>query len=476
MVFLMTTNLIAMRTELLTFVLPVKHVKVILQALFVMLFVLIGFQSQAQKQDDCGFFAPDSLVARFVDKESVILRREAYLYNQYKDVKELPQINYLQFRNGQFFPIVFPVAPALRDIPVVAHVVRRSNGRNGLSEKELTEAIRSANEHLVGLLLKLELCEIRYIDSDDLFAFRFDNRSFMDLNPPRFDQLDYNRLNVSNRNVPNKLNIYFVPNSRTSWTWLPNRDPNTQHILMNNAQALNGTTLVHELGHWFNLFHTHENTIRSNNGIRMGGPEFVRRHNCDILGDFLCDTPADPQISRGSNVSNNCQYIGNSRDVEGRLYSPDVNNFMSYSSSCRNRFSRGQTWRLWSSLLGIEQDRGYLLLPCKYRAGNLVDLSGQWTNINRRTNSITRVEVSNNSSTIRVYGACHPNDCDWGESPMIAMFDHYKVVYNQGFAVRELDVRRSLPNRISVVTRTIYNDGREPRVSVDVLVRRRARG
>ncbi len=60
------------------------------------------------------------------------------------------------------------------------------------------------------------------------------------------------------------------------------------------------------------------------------------------------------------------------------------------------------------------------------------DQHGSWRNINANTNSVTRVNVRNECSDhqtcdengnctwnggyfVRVYGKCHPTDCDWGQ-------------------------------------------------------------
>ena len=87
------------------------------------------------------------------------------------------------------------------------------------------------------------------------------------------------------------------------------------------------------------------------------------------------------------------------------------------------------------------------------------ELLGNWTNIDSNTRSITRVKIDFACSdvvlcdtnghcsqdytgfVIRVYGACQPTNCDWGQ----ANAEVYKLpgevltaYYNQGFAQRNL--------------------------------------
>lgn len=84
-------------------------------------------------------------------------------------------------------------------------------------------------------------------------------------------------------------------------------------------------TLTHEIGHLLGLSHTHDGAIE---------PELVDGSNCAVGGDMLCDTPADPNLSTPGYVIAPCQYVGTVTDANGDLYTPLLNNVMSYSP-CR---------------------------------------------------------------------------------------------------------------------------------------------
>jgi hypothetical protein len=120
----------------------------------------------------------------------------------------------------------------------------------------------------------------------------------------------------------------------------------TQAILLNNACIAtsgaygNHSTFSHEIGHYFNLFHTHEPAF---------GLEFVNGSNCGGTGDLVCDTPADPSLNGVVDI--NCQYTGNATDPNGATYSPDPHQLMSYSTKyCRDTFSPQSIARIVETL------------------------------------------------------------------------------------------------------------------------------
>ena len=93
-----------------------------------------------------------------------------------------------------------------------------------------------------------------------------------------------------------------------------------------------GKILAHELGHNLGLYHTHEN---------FGGNELVDQSNCNVAGDYICDTAADPNLN--GKVGSDCSYTGLDVDSMGNSYKPPVNNIMSYTNDdCRTEFTKEQ--------------------------------------------------------------------------------------------------------------------------------------
>jgi len=220
---------------------------------------------------------------------------------------------------------------ALSSVPIKAHIIRTDASSGGLSESQLNDALSIMNAFYANAFLEFFLCEgINYIDDSNLYDFETDEQDAM----------------TAANNVNNVINIYFANTvtSSTSGSGLcgyASFPGGPEVILMNNSCAINGSTLSHEMGHFFALYHTHGG---SNSTLTE---ELVDGSNCDTTGDFICDTPADPQLSY-TNVTNSCVYTGTDIDANGQTFNPDPLNIMSYSrKECRVQFSPEQYARIY---------------------------------------------------------------------------------------------------------------------------------
>ena len=221
---------------------------------------------------------------------------------------------------------------AISSVPIKAHILRNDTGLGGLSEFELNNALTIMNNYYANAYLEFFLCDgINYIDDSNLFDFETDEQNAM----------------TTAYNVDNIINIYFANTVTSSssgsglcgYAYFPG---GPRVILMNNSCAVNGSTLSHEMGHFFALSHTHGNV----NGTLT--TELVDGSNCGSSGDFICDTPADPQLG-GSNVSASCVYTGIDFDANGDFFDPNPFNIMSYSrKACRTEFSPQQYARIYA--------------------------------------------------------------------------------------------------------------------------------
>ncbi len=163
---------------------------------------------------------------------------------------------------------------------------------------------------------------------------------------------------LSSHDVSNVLNIYFFNQVRINgvpvcgYSYLP---PSQDRVIMskNTACILSEEVFLHEIGHYFSLYHTHGKFGTS------GSLELVTRGlgaNCTYEGDDLCDTPADPGLSV---YGAGCGYNNSTlTDANGDVYTPMTDNIMSYSGiNCKDVFTLGQMNRMVYSILN---DRSYL--------------------------------------------------------------------------------------------------------------------
>ncbi|MCP3920760.1 MAG: hypothetical protein GY711_34975 [bacterium] len=221
------------------------------------------------------------------------------------------------------------------EVDVAFHIVRRTNGSGGLDAGALDGDLADLNDAFESTGIRFERgTSVRYIDSD-AFYFEIDTQA----------EIDALR---STSPVAGMINVYFTPNLANENYSLCGISSFTfsavQGIVMNNSCSSsfgNHATLVHEFGHYFDLFHTHETAF---------GVECPDGSNCGQAGDLVCSTPADPNLS--GQVSQ-CQYTGNATAC-GFPYEPQPSNYMSYAPiSCRVRFRGGQRTRMLATLIQL---------------------------------------------------------------------------------------------------------------------------
>ncbi|MEW6196410.1 MAG: T9SS type A sorting domain-containing protein [Bacteroidota bacterium] len=127
------------------------------------------------------------------------------------------------------------------------------------------------------------------------------------------------------------------------------------------------TTLPHEMGHYFDLFHTWFRYFKDDNNydkenIARTGP----CTNWDKTGDLLKDTPADPYSDKAgiNNINSNCQFVYHSSYVDNcdqTNYSPLTDNMMitQQKDNCRTTFTEDQMERMNETLMDYRYDLLY---------------------------------------------------------------------------------------------------------------------
>lgn len=219
---------------------------------------------------------------------------------------------------------------AFRYIRVAIHIVRQSNGTNGVTKGDIQIGISEANAEFAPSNIVFIPVYQDFIDSD----------TYATLTDAEGDSL--RQVN----SIPGMLNLYFVPSApycgqSTFPAGVPGSDNGPQGIIIQNSCAALGGVVAHEIGHYYSLYHTHET------GFGADCPIYI---NCYQLGDLVCDTPPDPGLHNctgdlGSCVDN-CEYTGTAR-CGNATYAPNVNNTMSYTDpECMTGFSAGQNARI----------------------------------------------------------------------------------------------------------------------------------
>ena len=310
------------------------------------------------------------------DCGTLLLQQQVDYMNQTRDDRVETKIELLTGENEKIY------------LQVVTHLVRDGNGQNGLSLEQLETAMEQLNLAFDKTILRFNLCEINYID-----------------NQAYFERIDYNSSEVDLAEahiIPNKINIFFTPdiymNNDTSslcgWAYYPSHP--RDWIMMANRYATSRNTLAHEIGHYFNLYHTFQgNSVIE--GVEHWADELVNQSNCGPnVGDEVCDTPADPTGKILHNKNTDRYQIGYCTDIEscefsdsliefsdslidygckltdenGDQYKPDTKNIMSYNyGHCRTQFSGQQIVRMEKSYFF---DRDYLSKQCEVNCENLL--------------------------------------------------------------------------------------------------------
>lgn len=222
-------------------------------------------------------------------------------------------------------------------VPIQFHIVNKSDGTGGESIKDILANLCRLNRDYKDINVEFYLAgPTRVINQDLLYTNSFGNgmaNYFMGL-----------------YRVPNVVNIFVgnqIINGQSGGTTLGYYTSGLDIVYaIKSAVRGDGTTLTHELGHFFGLPHTFYGWENKNYGTVMGSTtgrtptivtynnephvvEMIPRtgglENCQIAGDGFCDT--DPNYLFGffgSTYNDGCDYAGTAIDPRGWLFRPEV--------------------------------------------------------------------------------------------------------------------------------------------------------
>ena len=218
-----------------------------------------------------------------------------------------------------------------KTLSIHGYIILDSLGDPSFSEQDIIDAIDDINGVFEPIGLSFQVCEFTVIENWQ-YAEWEDTKD-----EPEVTTL-YWQDNVINMYFPHEI---LSPIDAGGYAYFPG-GPDV--IVISSLDAI-----THEIGHFFGLYHTFETQF---------GPELIPRINCDMLGDLLCDTEADPGGNQDDNLNMLCEYVFPSPPgVPGNWYLPPTDNIMSYYGSCRCKFTPDQYNRMVQQYFAL---RSYL--------------------------------------------------------------------------------------------------------------------
>lgn len=212
-------------------------------------------------------------------------------------------------------------------VPIQFVITATEKGFGRFRLEQLFTAVCELNERFkpVGFYFYLA-GEVKYVNNDGLY------------------QGTYNAIYSESSNYmnPGAVNVFFHGLNSEGWCGVYFGGIDVVFVL-NRCQQSGGTTLTHELGHFFGLPHTFSGWEGGNIPSNI---EKVDGSNCRNAGDGFCDTGPDYVSSRWG-----CNLPYELTDPNQVKFKPDSSFYMNYASDqCHTRFSNEQILAMQNNL------------------------------------------------------------------------------------------------------------------------------
>ncbi len=224
-------------------------------------------------------------------------------------------------------------------IPVKFRIIRNNKGESKITPSYLKELIQYLNYYYsinnTGIRFFLRP-DIEFIDKSKLLNLRYYKQA-------PFQAFKGKSKDCINVIITNKLmKRKFLASKKKNYAGTYNSLFHTVIISQNTSTS----TLSHEIGHFLGLKHPHrawKYKWFQEPVSRTKKMPLSKKKMCECKGDGLCDTPAEPNLTKYTDSK--CNYTGwNVKDRYGEVYKPNTHNIMSYTNNreCRNIFTKGQ--------------------------------------------------------------------------------------------------------------------------------------
>lgn len=229
-------------------------------------------------------------------------------------------------------------------IRIYVHVIRKQDSTGGQTEDRVHQALafldNDYNQHNIFFIWD---CLTDYINNDNYYYPEGVGDSLI--------------FNVNRHN--NGIDIYLFPDAlpvHLTGGGLAEGIGATAFFVAGNLSPLSPapppyvplvptSVMSHEMGHCLNLWHTWEGPNNCQ--------EFVDGTNCDVCGDLICDSPAEPPGGISYNIDyETCEWTGSAPpDPNGDPYNPDEHIIMTYTHpDCMEYFTLQQAQRMRNSI------------------------------------------------------------------------------------------------------------------------------
>lgn len=229
-------------------------------------------------------------------------------------------------------------------IRIYVHVIRKQDGTGGQTEDRVHQALafldNDYNQHNIFFIWN---CLIDYINSDTYYTPVGNSQVF----------------NINRHS--DGIDIYLFPDAppdHLTGGGLAEGIGATAFFVAGNLSPLSAapppyvplipsSVMSHEMGHCLNLWHTWEGPNNCQ--------EYVDGTNCEVCGDLICDSPAEPLGGIAYYIDyETCTWLGSGLDPHNDPYDPDEHIIMTYTHpDCMEYFTLQQAQRMRNSIAAL---------------------------------------------------------------------------------------------------------------------------